>query len=154
MNALELMEACRKDVQERERLKERIGELDFAITSFPTAFCEIRKGSATDKIADFVARKDELTRNLMQTEDAIAVGILAVFLITEELPETQRKTVSGYYCYGKSALSIAQELNCTVRNIRNALKLARASMALVDEKKVEAALPAWYIEKHNCDDEL
>ena len=152
MTALELMAACRRDNQEKARLEAQIEELDDYITCVNAFGGAGGHASVSDRYADYMARKDELEKRLHQTKKALAAESAAVILLTESLPDTQRKSMRGFYCYGKTASAVARELHYSVSSIFKALAAARAACALIREEAVVDKLPPWYLDRYGKGD--
>lgn len=148
MTALELMAACRRDNQEKARLEAQIEELDDYITCVAAFGGAGGSGSVSDRYADYMARKDELEKRLHETKKALAAESAAVILLTESLPDTQRKSMRGFYVYGKTAAAVARELHYSASSIAKALAAARAVCALISGDAVEDKLPPWYLKKY------
>ena len=73
---------------------------------------------------------------------------MAAILLTESLPDTQRKSMRGFYVYGKTAAAVARELHYSASSIAKALAAARAVCALIGGDAVEDKLPPWYLKKY------
>ena len=148
MTALELMAACRRDNQEKARLEAQIEELDDYITCVNAFGGAGGHASVSDRYADYMARKDELEKRLYETKKALAAESAAAILLTESLPDTQRKSMRGFYVYGKTAAAVARELHYSTSSIAKALAAARAVCALISGDAVEDKLPPWYLKKY------
>ena len=148
MTALELMAACRRDNQEKARLEAQIEELDDYITCVNAFGGAGGHASVSDRYADYMARKDELEKRLYETKKALAAESAAAILLTESLPDTQRKSMRGFYVYGKTAAAVARELHYSTSSIAKALAAARAVCSLISGDAVEDKLPPWYLKKY------
>jgi hypothetical protein len=152
MTALELMAACRRDNQEKARLEARVEELDDAITCISAFGGAGGRGSVSDRFAAYSARKDELERRLKQVKRALAAEIAACILLSDALPDTQRRAMRGFYCYGKSVSILSEEMHYTPRNVYKALAAGREAAEKISGETVLDKLPPWYLKRYRDGD--
>ena len=148
MTAMDVMAACRRACQECARLESMIDELDDGATGVG-GFGGGNGGSGakSDRMAAYMARKDELTRRLKTEKRWLAAGRQAVILLTANLPELPRKCMRGFYCYGKTVPLIARDEHYSESSVYKALAAGREAMRLIPDTEADAALPAFFLDE-------
>lgn len=145
MTAMDVMAACRRACQNTARLESMIDDLDDCATGVGgTGGGTGGSGGAGDRMAAYMARKDELLRRLNKERRWLAACRQAVILLTSALPALPRHCMRAFYCYGKSASRIARDEHYSDSSVYKALAAGQAAMALIPAAEVENALPACY----------
>lgn len=144
MTAMDVMAACRRACQECARLEEMISDLDDSAAGVGGMGGGGHGGGTPgDRMAAYMARKDELARRLKAEKRLLAAGRQAVILLTANLPELPRKCLRAFYCYGENAPEIAQEEHYSESSVYKALAAGRAAMRMIPDKDAEEALPVF-----------
>ncbi len=145
LTAMDVMAACRRACQACARLESMIDDLDDCATGVggTGGGGTGGGGGAGDRMAAYMARKDELARRLKAEERWLAAGRQAVILLTANLPELPRKCLRAFYCYGENAPEIAQDEHYSASSVYKALAAGRAAMRMIPDKDAEEALPVF-----------
>ena len=142
---MEVLAACRRACQNTARLESMIDDLDDCATGVGgTGGGTGGSGGAGDRMAAYMARKDELLRRLKNERRWLAAGRQAVILLTGSLPELPRKCLRAFYCYGKNAPEIAQDEHYSDSSVYKALAAGRDAVCGIPDKEVKDALPTCF----------
>lgn len=148
MTAMDVLAACRRAFQECARLESMIDDLTDNAVGVGGCGSGGGHGGGTpgDRMAAYMARKDELARRLKAEKRLLAAGRQAVILLTANLPELPRKCLRAFYCYGKNAPEIARDEHYSESSIYKAFAAGRAAMRMIPNRDAENALPVIFRE--------
>lgn len=145
MTAMDLAAACRRHVREAAQLAEQLEELEEnmvrmggGIGSAPV------QCSLTDRFSGYAARRDEIDARLKHTRRMMAAEQMALILLTDTLPDVQRRCAREFYCYGRGAVRLADDMGYTVSNVYKTLHAVRDALLAIPEDAVEEKLPVSY----------
>ena len=153
MTAMELLARCRRRGETLEKIRAQAGELDDMLTSVSRGLGLGVQSGQEDQYAICMARKDELERKISREGRLKAAEDVAVIMLSERLPEKERKTLRLYYCRGRDVPDIAQELHYSESTIYKALASGREKMRRVPKSRVTGSLNNWYIVEAGQDED-
>lgn len=104
-----------------------------------------RSARSSDKTSELMADIDGLERALEQRRNQQQAEIVAALVLLDCLPETDSGILYRYYIKRDSVPSIAAAMGFTDGYIRKVKADAESRLDSLQEARVAAALPAWYM---------
>jgi len=147
MTAIELLERCRGADGEIKRIERRITDLRETMENVSPRVNDAgasRGAFIHDRVAEFVARIDELeakkrVRALQQSDE-----ILAVTLMLDTFPDREHMVIYQFYVMRKSAEAIAKDEHFSERHVCRLKARAVTRLTAMTPEEVHAFLPPWY----------
>ena len=146
MRAIDVMERCRDREKEIRKLEEAIWALEKSIASCGGALGQMGRGTPGDRYAAYVARKDEMERELKLLRRKWAAEQVSVILLTDRLPSARRDALRLHYCRGRNADQIAIHINYSTRHVERILQECREDFSRIRGPQVKGTLPNWYLD--------
>lgn len=145
ITALELMELCRGRNEEIAALGDRLDTLREGMTRISAGMGQTAREAMGDKYAAYVARLDEMERQLRRLKRLHGAEQVAVILLTDRMPAARRDCLRLYYGRGRSTQQIAMHINYSQRHVERILEESREAILEIGRGTVENVLPGWYM---------
>lgn len=147
MNAVDVLTACRDHGREKTRLEERLEEMEEAMTGLASGVGLAVQAAPGDRFAAYAARRDDIERRLKRLGRLLAAEGQAVILLSDSLPDVQRKSLRDFYVRCSSVSKIAAAYGYTPSNIYKAMAEGRRALREIPEDRVAEKLPGWYVKE-------
>lgn len=149
MKAMDILRRCRSAASDISRTQQRIAQRRDALTRIAAPQIRAdgtdRSARSSDKTSELMADIDGLERALEQRRNQQQAEIVAALVLLDCLPETGSGILYRYYIKRDSVPSIAAAMGFTDGYIRKAKADAESRLDSLQEARVAAALPAWYM---------
>lgn len=145
-----ILKRCRGAADDIRRLEQRIRQRQEALDIGGMRLNPIGGGKGTaeqDRMALMAAEVDEIEREKQDREDARRAEIASAVLLLEMLPELESGVLHRYYVLRMSTGEIARELRRESSYVRKKKRDGEETLALLEESRVAATLPGWYLRK-------
>lgn len=149
MKAMDILRRCRSAASDISRTQQRIAQRRDALTYIAAPQIRAdgtdRSARSSDKTSELMADIDGLERALEQRRNQQQAEIVAALVLLDCLPETDSGILYRYYIKRDSVPSIAAAMGFTDGYIRKVKADAESRLDSLQEARVAAALPAWYM---------
>lgn len=146
MGAMTILKRCRGAKEEMERIRRRVARRRDAMTSITQAPSEGGGGGGSDdRYASFVSAIDEYESLLKRRDACYRAELSASCTLLEELPETESAVLYDYYVQVEKVDAIARKMRYSESYVRRVKANGEQRISQVDENRVRAALPDWYL---------
>lgn len=149
MKAMDILRRCRSATSDISRTQQRIAQRRDALTCIAAPQIRAdgidRSARSSDKTSELMADIDGLERALEQRRNQQQAEIVAALVLLDCLPETDSGILYRYYIKRDSVPSIAAAMGFTDGYIRKVKADAESRLDSLQEARVAAALPAWYM---------
>ena len=149
MKAMDILRRCRSAASDISRTQQRIAQRRDALTCIAAPQIRAdgtdRSARSSDKTSELMADIDGLERALEQRRNQQQAEIVAALVLLDCLPETDSGILYRYYIKRDSVPSIAAAMGFTDGYIRKVKADAESRLDSLQEARVAAALPAWYM---------
>ena len=145
MGALTILRRCRGAKEEMERIQRRVARRRDAMTSITQAPSEGGGGGSDDRYASFVSAIDEYESLLKRRDACYRAELSASCALLEELPETESAVLYDYYVQVEKVDAIARKMRYSESYVRRVKACGEQRVRGIDESRVRAALPDWYL---------
>lgn len=148
MNAVEILERCRKgpeDIQEIAGKIERYRESATSITHFTDGIGGGRASGEPDKVGIFATEIADLEQQKSCRARQHSAEVAASSRLLSTLPNMESEVLHKFYVKGNNLTTIAAKMRFSYGYIRKVKMEGLRQAELIPEHEVREALPDWYV---------
>lgn len=149
MKAIEILNRCRADDAEINRIQQRIEQRNSALYRITASYMDAHNGSRAsgnhDKIGALEADIDTLKRQLLARKRAKQVEMVAACALLDYLDTASSDVLYRFYVLGETTAAIAAACGYQDGTVRAKKSEALKLLAEIDSTRIDATLPGWYL---------
>ena len=150
MKALEILKRCRDAKGELERLQQRIAQRrDILDAKAPQADPNggSRGSGDKDKIGRVTADIVDLEREMEARKEELMAEQTSACALLDMVPDLESEVLHMYYVKNEDTARIARRKKYTNGYVRRVKRNAEQLLDMLDEERVNATLPSWYLKR-------